>query len=235
MKNSIAIELNNIAVSALSTGDLHRGHSILSRTFSETTYKRHSVHNLSAKDGKPPARTLEFSLQDCSQNLVRYMNKSCSSVNCSESHRWLSLSFLSIEIPEGVEGKAYVEQLCSCSVSWAIGYNLSLVYTLLSFLKAPHAGGSLLLRKALRILIPIKRQMELQPSSSPFWTNLKLSILNNYIWILKERGSIDIGSSVMAMQEILTKSRSHMDLVDIKRFYLSLQFLKNSTSVAAAA
>lgn len=77
--------------------------------------------------------------------------------------------------------------------------------------------------------------MELQPSSSPFWTNLKLSILNNYIWILKERGSIDIGSSVMAMQEILTKSRSHMDLVDIKRFYLSLQFLKNSTSVAAAA
>lgn len=113
--------------------------------------------------------------------------------------------------------------------------SLSIVYALMGFQRSGSTHGTTLMKKALRTLLPIKRQIMLQKSNSPFWTNLKLSILNNYICILRECGTMDVKPSVMAMQELLAKSRTHLDPMDVKKFYLSIQFMDVFTCIAAAA
>lgn len=113
--------------------------------------------------------------------------------------------------------------------------SLSIAYALMAFQRGNSSQGIALMKKALRTLSPIKRQIMLQKSNSPFWTNLKLSILNNYIWILRECGTLDVKPTVMAMVELLARSRSHLDPIDVKKFYLSIQFMDVTTCMAAAA
>jgi hypothetical protein len=113
-------------------------------------------------------------------------------------------------------------------------FSLSTVYALMAFHRGSTQGVALM-TKALRTLAPIKRQIMLQKSNSPFWSNLKLSILNNYICMLKECGTTDVKPTVLAMRELLARTRTHLDPTDVKKFYLSIQFLDVFTCVAAAA
>ena len=94
-----------------------------------------------------------------------------------------------------------------------------------------------MLKKSIRILLPIKKQVMLQRSTSAFWTNLKLSMLTNTICIIRECGTkaIDFAPSIRTMEELLTKARSQLDPVDVKRYYFSMQFLNASHETAAAA
>lgn len=96
--------------------------------------------------------------------------------------------------------------------------------------------GVAYMKKALRTLAPIKRQIMLQRSNSLFWTNLKLSILNNYICMMRECGSsMDVKETVAAMQALLMQSRSHLDPTDVRKFYLSIQLLDICSPCIAAA
>lgn len=116
--------------------------------------------------------------------------------------------------------------------------SLSIIYALMGFQRQSSCGqGRTLLSKALRTLQPIKRQILFQSSTSPFWTNLKLSILNNYVCIARECGK-SVGSVLVdmrAMEKLLVQSRAHVDPVDLRKFYLSLQFMNVCTTVASAA
>ena len=90
-------------------------------------------------------------------------------------------------------------------------------------------------KKALRVLAPIKRQTMLQKSTSPFWTNLKLSILNNFICLQRQLGVMNVRTTVLEMRALLVQAGGDLDPVDKRRFYLSIQFLDVCNTVAAAA
>lgn len=234
MCNSEIIYQNNLAVDCLHAGDVENGLKILSRAFFDSVRDRHQRHNLSVAG----ETSLEFSLQDCSCNLRRALDRQATSSwtgGDDSSQQYLSLNFLRMDFP--ASSQQGIDQLCSCAVTWAVAYNLSIVYALVGFLRGANSktGGRALFKKAMHILLPIKKQVLMQQSTSPFWTNVKLSILNNYICMLRECGTMDIASSVQSMEELLARSRSHLDPVDVKNFYLSMQFLNVCSSAAPAA
>lgn len=233
MNNSTIIFLNNTAVDALHAGDLENGFKILSQAFFATVRDRHLTHNLSSAAGS--SSSLEFCIQDCSRNLSRAVEKrnDMLSPSSDDSSQFLCLNFLRMQIPSDEQSRENIDQLCSCAVAWALGYNLSVIYAIMGSLRA--SGGNMLFKKALRMLMPIKRQVMLQRSSSAFWTNLKLCVLNNYICIQRECGAIDVTLSVQAMEKLLVLSRPHLDPIDVKKFYLSVQFLTICPANAAAA
>lgn len=119
MSNSVAIQLNNAAVDALYAGDLEMGFKILSHTFFDAIRNRHKLHRLTL-EGAKGSTSLEFSLQDCSRELLRRINRSQATLD--GSHSFLCLNFLRMEIPSDSEGRARADQLCSCAVAWALGY-----------------------------------------------------------------------------------------------------------------
>lgn len=119
MSNSIAIQLNNAAIDALYVGDIEKGFKILSHTFFDSIRNRHKLHRLTM-DGDKESSSLEFSIQDCSQELSRRLNLSPAATQ--GSHSFLCLNFLRMEIPRDSEGRERVDQLCSCAVAWALGY-----------------------------------------------------------------------------------------------------------------
>jgi hypothetical protein len=232
MTNAGIIFMNNSAVDSLNAGDIANAYKLLTRIFSHSIRHKHSTHNL-----KPPAndgRGLEFSLQDCSKYLARAMNKgqpddySCQSFFC--------LNFLRIDLPPGEPARRSVEGLCNCSIVWALGYNLALVHALIGFQRGYNCIGKRSFTKSLRMLGPIKRQIMLQTSQSPFWTNLKLCILNNHMCINSEiQNQAEVACTVRTMGGLLVHSRDHLDPIDVKKYYLSIQFLNISNSFAAAA
>lgn len=234
MKNRHIIFLNNSAVDALHAGDIAQGFTILSKTFFMSVRNKHRSHNLSAAPGGND-RGLEFCLQDCSRNLERVLNKwfsddeSCRSLLC--------LNFLRMEIPScDSQALEAIDELCSCTVAWALGFNLSCAYALLGYLSRNPQDGRTYFKKSLRMLGPIKRQVLLQQTQAPFWTYLKLCILNNYACINSEtQNEAERASTVRAMDRLLVKSHLVMDPIDVKKFYLSIQFLNMCNSFAAAA
>lgn len=119
MNNSVAISLNNSAVDALYAGDLQKGFKVLSHTFFDIIRERHVRHQLSL-EGPKGSSSLEFSLQNCSRELSRRLSLGPSST--SDSHRFLCLNFLRMEIPSSGEGREKVDRLCSCAVAWALGF-----------------------------------------------------------------------------------------------------------------
>lgn len=227
MNNTDIIFLNNAAIDALHAGDIYKGFKILSQTFDHSSRNRHHVHNLTASG----AASLEFCLQDCSRNLQTTLH--LRNTVCDDSCPFLCLNFLRMEVPNTKEDRRVVNQLCNCAITWALRYNLAIVYTIMGFQRN---GGVIYFKRALRILYPIKRQVVLQQSKSPFWTNLKLSILNNEICMQREVGhAVDISTSVKAMETLLSQSRRYLDPIDVKKYYLSMQFLNLCPSVAPAA
>jgi len=231
--NSAIIFMNNAAVDALHAGDLEKGFKILSQAFYSTIKDRHQTHNLTSAAGS--SSSLEFCLQDCSRNLQRAVEKRNAMLSppSDDSSQFLCLTFLRMEIPSDDESRDKVDQLCSCAVAWALGYNLSTIYAVMGALRA--SGGNMLFKKARRMLMPIKRQVLLHQSNSSFWTNLKLCILNNFICMQRECGMIDVALAVQAMEKLLVQSRRHLNPIDVKKFYLSVQFLNVCPSIAAAA
>jgi hypothetical protein len=129
------------------------------------------------------------------------------------------------------------DELCNCVVvAWALGYNLSVVYALMGFQRESKIESGIYFKKALRMLQPIKRQVLLQKSQSSFWTNLKLCMLNNHICLNNEiENQVEVVSSVRAMAGLLVQSRGRLDPVDVRKYYLSMQFLTVRPSTAAAA
>lgn len=238
MNNTDIIQLNNSAVDALHAGLIEKGFKILSQTFYLSVRDRHQQHTLSSPKGSAVSG-LEFSLQDCSRNIQQALRRSRPSESSSghgDLGQFLCLHFLRIEIPTDEEDQHCVNQLCNCAVAWALGYNLSIVYSLIGYQGKSQASYQCF-KKASRVLAPIKRQVMLQNATSPFWTNLKLCVLNNHICLQKEIGNspVDITMSVQVMEKLLRTSRAHIDPMDVKKYYLSMQFLNAMTCLAAAA
>lgn len=247
MDNTEIIHLNNSAVDALHAGFIEKGFGILSQAFAITTIRnRHVHHRLGSKTA---AASLEFSLQDCSRNIERILQKRPRAGH--DASQFLCLNLLRLQIPSNESGSPEeaarhadgVNQMCSCSVAWALGFNLSLVYAVMGF----QTGSRTYFKKAMRILVPIKRQVLLQTSQSAFWINLKLCILNNYTCLLQEllnnenittgatSVSVEVMRAVHAMGQLLKFSRPLVDPADVRKYYLSMQFLNTPTCMAAAA
>jgi hypothetical protein len=112
--NSISIQLNNSAVDALYAGHLFKGFKILSRAFLDAARRRHRMHTMASSDSES---ALRFSLKDCAATLTSYLRTSHSSIEGTQ--RFLCLKFLRIEIKPVDES---ADQLCSCAVTWALGY-----------------------------------------------------------------------------------------------------------------
>jgi hypothetical protein len=95
-------------------------------------------------------------------------------------------------------------------------------------------SGNGYLKKSLKLMGMIERQVKKWQHSIPFWSMLKLSILNNRICVLREC-AIDVRTYTMAMKRLLDKSRGVLDAIDVRRFYLFLQLLDQDRIHAATA
>lgn len=229
MRNTLLVHLNNAAIDYLNVGNINEAQNVLCRAFNASIRHSHQRHNLEASKQD---MSLEYVLQDCFQPLHRRV-RGCENTVSSELYRFLSLNFIRIETSHLTEES--VDLFCSCALSWAIGYNLSVVYSLVGLLRGIKTGGESFLKRASRILMPIRRQILLQHSTSTFWLSVKLCVLNNSICILREIGSSDLSLVLRTMEELLDKSRPHLRPLDVKNFYLSIQFMNVGNSYAAAA
>jgi hypothetical protein len=114
--NSISIQLNNSAVDALHVGHLFKGFKIVSHAFLDAAHRRRhrGIHIMASSDSES---ALQFSLKDCVATLTPYLRSSHSSMEGTQ--RFLCLKFLRIEITPVDES---ADKLCSCAVTWALGY-----------------------------------------------------------------------------------------------------------------
>jgi hypothetical protein len=119
-------------------------------------------------------------------------------------------------------------------LTFAVHLNsLAIVYAMIGSQQGGGSGNSYL-KKSLKLMGLIERQIMQRQHASPFWSILKLSILNNRICVLREC-AIDVRKYLMAMKWLLDKSRGVLDAIDVRRFYLSLQFLDQDRILAAPA
>lgn len=254
MNISDFVQRNNLAIDCLTAGEMEKASRLLSETFFRAIKDKHDHHALHARN--PNASSLEYALQDCSIPLRRVLSRtrensrSRNEEHGSDTHIFLSLNLLRIGASHMTDDQ--VDRLCTCSVSWVLGYNLSIVYALLGCQRAASTSISsasvYYFKRAARLLLPIKRQILLQTSNSAFWVNVKLCVLNNTICILKEcgsssssfgnstmSGSRDLACTIQSMEQLLHRSQKMLRPIDIKRFYMSVQFLNAGNGMAAAA
>eukprot|EP00934_Nitzschia_sp_Nitz4_P001305 Nitzschia sp. Nitz4//scaffold5_size260463//95391//96238//NITZ4_000971-RA/size260463-augustus-gene-0.9-mRNA-1//1//CDS//3329555307//1305//frame0 len=229
MKIALAIQLNNHAVEALYAGDLDKGYRLLLHTFVQSR-KRSANHQQTEQEAKP----LEFLLKDCSRGLSLYAKTKSDLEKDTGNFRFLSMTFLKVD--RGWEG-------CSLDLNaeshhpmvWALEYNLAVTCALIGMLRGVAHGGKVYLRKSLQIMSSAKRHVMMHNVNSPFWINLKLAVLNNFIFAAKEYDKLDVSKCMALMEELLRSQRSHLDPVDIKKFYFSLQFMGSTVTLAPAA
>jgi len=123
--NSTAIQLNNLAIDALHAGDLSRGFNILlkacadqSRLGKQDDHKGHKQHG--------PVHTSKIETND---HIFEYVFEDCSNLLCLRTwnnnaiticpHNMLCLKFLRLGSPLT---KRQLDSMCSCGVSWVLGY-----------------------------------------------------------------------------------------------------------------
>lgn len=116
MSNSVLIHLNNVAIDYLNVGEILKAQKILTQAFHDSIRQSHRNHNLETRNKN---LGLEYLLQDCFHPLQRGLN-GCDTLVTSNSHLFLSLNFVRIETSH--LSPAVVDQLCTCALSWALGY-----------------------------------------------------------------------------------------------------------------
>lgn len=124
--NSITIQLNNAAIDALHTGDFAKGFNILlracadqSRLGKEEDHKGHRQHGLvrNAGEKKTQDHVFEYIFEDCSNLLALHSRKESAATLCP--HNMLCLKFLRLGSPLTT---SQLDSMCSCGVSWVLGY-----------------------------------------------------------------------------------------------------------------
>mmetsp|Transcript_119277 Transcript_119277/g.344991 ORF Transcript_119277/g.344991 Transcript_119277/m.344991 type:complete len:256 (-) Transcript_119277:40-807(-) len=236
MSNSNAIQLNNKAIDAISGGDLASGFQILLKACAdqnrmsklERTKPRENATHHSTLLHSGNHNIFEYTFEDCSNQLLlpSFQNGSETPVTmtaaCRQKLGLLNLKYVKIN---SMLPKSQIDKMCRCGVSWVIGYNLSIICGILG-LQLPQSK-TYLLRRSLALLGPIHRTILKRRSHSTFWSTLKIAVLNNYAFVLKEC-SMETRKVILAMEVLLQKAvmADKVEPQDADSFQYNLQRFK---------
>ena len=219
--NSDSIELNNLAVAYLQSGNIIQAFELLSKA---SNIAMQVVPNHTHVDSDGSIFLFHWVEQDRCSTAATSNN----SLNLSleGSTPFLFLRALRVSVSDDVLD---VDKLCPCGYAWVIWYNLAICCSVIG----TRLGelGQNLLETAFDLYCRVQRQIDSEPSSE-HWNLLQMAVINNQACIYHDFG---MGEETREFLEqlavtVLKSSEDRMRAF----FFINLQILGND-SVASAA
>ena len=224
--NSVAILLNNRAVSELQNGNIVQAFELLSKAANITLS---GIANHSHVD--VIRSNIRFHWEDCAKagSNLRTDSESSTEVMWEGSVSFLCLRALRITYSGTSDD---VDSQCACAFAWSIWFNFALACTIIGTRMGER--GLHLLEAAFDLYHKVQKRIDNEPTQSKHWDLLEMAVLNNTACIYRDFAMFgEMALHLEELESVLLNSNA-VDYRQKTSFILTLQILGTSAAAPSA-